>query len=119
MKKCWLSSEFTKLSCYLDELNPEALEWLIFSAKYVDKNFNSSFFIEYLLRLCNVSPSQVGDVYIAMLNGSTPIYDQKNIRGIVTTLYKSGKIDVANRICNIYGGRGVEFLRDIYEHYNQ
>ena len=97
----------------------KALEWLTFSAKYANKNFNSSFFIEYLLRLCDVSPSQVGNVYLAMLDGSTPMYDQKNIRSIVTKLYELREIDVANRICNIYGVRGVEFLSDIYGYYNR
>jgi hypothetical protein len=113
-----VASELTRLSCYLDALDTEALEWLTFLAKHVDKNFNSSFFIEYLLRLCDVSPSQIGVVYIEMLNGATPIYDQKNIRSIVTKLYERGEANAANRICNIYGGRGLEFLRDVYEHYN-
>jgi hypothetical protein len=91
---------------------------IVFSAKFADKNFNSSFFIEYLLRLCDVSPSQVGEIYIAMLESSTPVFDQKIIRAIVTKLYESGQVDTANRISNIYGGRSIEFLRDIYEHYN-
>jgi len=113
-----VASDLTRLSCYLDALDAEALDWLTFSAKYVDKNFNSSFFIEYLLRLCDPSPPQVGIVYIEMLNGTTPIYDQKHIRSIVTKLYERGETAAANRICNIYGSRGIEFLRDIYEHYN-
>jgi hypothetical protein len=113
-----VASDLTRLSCYLDALDEEALDWLTFSAKYVDKNFNSPFLIEYLLRLCDVSPSEVGIVYIEMLNGTTPIYDQKHIINVVTKLYERGEADVANRICNIYGSRGIDFLRDIYEHYS-
>jgi len=113
-----VASDLTRLSCYLDAIDEESLDWLTFSAKYVDKNFNSPFLIEYLLRLCDISPAQVGLVYIEMLNGTTPIYDQKNIIGLVTKLYERGEVDAANRICNIYGSRGIEFLRDIYESYN-
>lgn len=113
-----LASDLSRLSCYVKAVDPEILEMMVFSGKYIDKNFNSSFFLEYLLRLCDVSPSGVGEVYIAMLDNSTPVFDQKVIRAIVTKLYESGQVDAANKISNIYGGRGVEFLRDIYEHYN-
>jgi hypothetical protein len=114
-----VASDLTRLSCYLDALDAETLNWLTFSAKYVDKNFNSSFFIEYLLRLCDPNPHEVGSVYIEMLNSTTPMYDQKHIKSIVTKLYKQGETAAANRISNIYGSRGIEFLRDIYEHYNR
>ena len=105
-----IASDLTRLSCYLVALDEEFLGWLIPSAKYVDKNFNSPFLIEYLLRLCAVSPSQVGIVYIEMLNGTTPRYDQKHIIDVVTKLYEQGEVDSANRICNIYGSRGIESL---------
>jgi hypothetical protein len=113
-----LASELTKLTCYLSDLNNESFEWVTFSAKFVDKNHNSPFFIEYLLRLCATSPAQVGKTYISMLENSTPIFDQKNIISLVTKLFEYNQFDLANKICNIYGGRGVEFLRDIYESFN-
>jgi hypothetical protein len=113
-----LASDLSRLSCYVKTMNPEALEMMLFSAKYVEKNFNGPFFLEYLLRLCDVSPSEVSEIYIAMLDSSTPVFDQKVIKAIVTKLYESGQADAANKISNIYGGRGIEFLRDIYEHYN-
>jgi len=114
-----VASDLTRLSCYLDAIDEESLNWLTFSAKYIDKNFNSPFLIEYLLRLCDVSPTQVGIVYIEMLNGTTPTYNKEHIRSIITKLYEGGETSAANRICNIYGSRGIEFPRDIYESYNQ
>lgn len=113
-----IASDLARLSCYLETLDDENIEWLKLSAKYVEKNFNASFFIEYLLRLCDVSISQVGVVYLEMLEYSTPTYHQDHIRSVVTKLYEAREIEAANRICNIYGGRNVEFLRDIYEGYN-
>jgi len=113
-----LASDLSRLTCFVKAIDPETFEMIVFSAKFADKNFNSSFFIEYLLRLCDVSPSQVGEIYIAMLDSSTPVFDQKIIRAIVTKLYELGQVDAANKISNIYGGRNIEFLRDIYKHYN-
>ena len=34
---------------------------------------------------------------------------------ITEDLYNSAQETIADRICNIYGSRGYEFLRDIYE----
>ena len=53
-----------------------------------------------------------------MLEKITPDFDQKHIRSIVEFLYNSGAMDSANKICNIYGSRGHEFLRDIYERHS-
>ncbi len=113
-----IASDLARLSCYLETIDDDNIEWLKLSAKYVEKNFNSSFFIEYLLRLCDVSISQVGVVYLEMLEYNTPIYHQDHIRSIVTKLYEAKETEAANRICNIYGSRNFEFLRDIYESYN-
>jgi len=38
---------------------------------------------------------------------------------ITEHLYNSAQEAVADRICNIYGSRGYEFLRDIYEKYQK
>jgi len=70
------------------------------------------------LRLCDPNPHEVGAVYLEMLNAATPVFDRNNIKSIVTKLYEGGEAAGANRICNIYGDRGVEFLRDIYEQHN-
>jgi hypothetical protein len=110
-----VASDLVRLSCYLEGIDAETLNWLMFSAMYVEKNYNSSFFIEYLLRLSDPNPHEVGIVYVEMLNAATPVFDQNNIRNIVTKLYERGEAASANRICNIYGNRGIEFLRDIYE----
>jgi len=113
-----VASDLIRLSCYLEAIDAETLDWLTFSAAYVEKNYNSSFFIEYLLRLCDPNPHEVGAVYLEMLNAATPVFVRNNIKSIVTKLYEGGEAAGANRICNIYGDRGVEFLRDIYEQHN-
>ena len=113
-----IASDLSRLSCYLETINDDSIKWLKLSAKYIDKNHNSTFFIEYLLRLCDVSISQVGTVYLEMLEYNTPTYHQDHIRSIVTKLYEAKETEAANRICNIYGSRALGFLRDIYESYS-
>jgi len=53
-----------------------------------------------------------------MLKKGTPDYDKKHIRSIIEFLYEAGAQENANKRCNIYGSRGNELLRDIYEKYN-
>lgn len=63
----------------------------------------------------------IGEIFLKMLDAFTPDYDQAHIRSIVEYLYEvrdKETIDSANKICNIYGSRGLEFLRDIYERNN-
>ena len=50
-----------------------------------------------------------------MLKKGTPDYDKKHIHSIVEFLYNAGAEKNTNKIWSIYGSRGYEFLRDIYE----
>ncbi len=113
-------SSASKLAAILPRIDSENFEWLKLSAPYVHVNFKSSFFIEYLDKLKdkgdNVEVAKyIGEIFLKMLEKFTPDYDQKHIRSIVEFLYDAGAMDSANKICNIYGSRGYEFLRDIYE----
>ena len=44
-----------------------------------------------------------------------PIYNQEHIQEIIRILYKSKNKDVADRICNLYGEAGFDFLRSLYD----
>ncbi|MGB2697184.1 MAG: hypothetical protein WBD28_04910, partial [Candidatus Zixiibacteriota bacterium] len=63
----------------------------------------------------------VGQIFLKMLGGATPEYDQKHIHSIVEYLYKSGERDNADKICNTYGSRGRDwdFLRHLWEQYQK
>jgi hypothetical protein len=58
-------------------------------------------------------------VYLEMLKNATPDFRKEDIQSIVEFLYQKGKKEEANTICNIYGSRGYEFLRQLYEQYNK
>jgi len=111
-------SHAAKLAAILPQIDKENFEWLMLSAPYVHIIFNS-FFIEYLDELkdkgdVKETAKYIGEIYLKMLDSFTPDFDQTNIRSIVEFLYKSSNRENANKICNIYGTRGYEFLRDIY-----
>ena len=115
-------SDLSKLTVFLPKIDNESFNWLMTSAPYVHVNFNSPFFIEYLDNLKDKdsnSPKYVGKIFLKMLESFTPDYDQKHIRSIVENLYNSGQKAIAGKICNIYGSRGYEFLRDIYKKHQE
>ena len=45
-------------------------------------------------------------------------YREEDIKSLVEKIYKYGKKTEADEICNTYGSRGIDFLRDIYEKCN-
>jgi len=117
-------SSVSRLAVFLPKIDTESYDWLTLSAPYVHEDFNSTFFIEYLDKVKDKDDSKetakyIGKIYLMMLEKITPDYDKKHIRSIIEFLYNSGAQENANRICNIYGSRGQEFLRDIYEKNNK
>lgn len=118
-------SHLGKLAIFLTEINKENFQWLTLSARYVQIDFNSPYFIEYLNKLKERGKDQVqsaiyvGEIFIEMLKSFTHNYKKEHIREIVEHLFKQGNkaADLAKQICNTYGARGQEFLIDIYKQY--
>jgi len=119
--KCILSSA-SKLTTFLAHINEDNFEWLKLLAPYVHEDYNSPFFIEYLDKLKYKgdnakSANYISEIFLIMLNKFTPDFDPAHIHSIVEFLYELGTEENAKKICNIYGSRGKDFLRDIYEKY--
>jgi hypothetical protein len=119
-----LLSDISKLIVFLPEINDDNFQWLMLSAPYVKEDFSSPFFIEYLDGLkerCDnkaKTAEYIGEIFLTMLDHFTPDYDVAHIRPIVEFLYEAKATEKAIEICNTYGSRGYEFLRDIYEKNN-
>jgi hypothetical protein len=113
-------SFLSKLTVFLPKIDSKNFNWLRLSASCVDIDFNSSFFIECLNDLKDKEDSvkYIGEIFLKILEGSTPDYEEENIRTIVEFLYQKGYKEDANNVCNVYGRRGYDFLRDLYEKYN-
>jgi hypothetical protein len=116
-------SSASKLAGILSQINTESYDWLMLSAPYVQEDFNAPFFLKCLDELKNKGNSKkaaqyIAEIYLKMLEKITPDFDKKHIRSIVEFLYNASAKEDANKICNIYGLRGHEFLKDIYEKYS-
>jgi len=109
-------SNLSKWLSLIDEIDEQSLEWLKLSAKYIQADFNASFFIEYLLKHAPKTPAEVGEIYLEMLNVELyPEYKKENIQEIVRILYKQGQKEKSDIIYNRYAAKGFDFLKTIYE----
>lgn len=108
-------AKLSKWLCLVDEIDEEIEEWLKLSAKY-QVDYNTTFFIEYLLKHIEQTPNKVGNIYLEILYSNIyPEYKKENIRKIVERLYALQEKAIADKICNLYGARGYDFLKDIFE----
>jgi hypothetical protein len=115
-----LFSNLSKWLSLIDEIDDEIYVWLKLSAKYVNRDFESTFFIEYLIEHASKTPAKVGEIYLEMLQaGIYPYYEQEQIQNIVCSLYENKEKEIADKICNLYGEKGYLFLKDIYKKYNK
>ena len=100
----------------VDKIDAEVLKWLKMSTKYIRGLTDSAFFVEELLPHATKTPAEVGDIYLGMLMHNVyPYHDQEYIQEIIRALYRTGYTDIANRICNLYGEAGFDFLRSLYD----
>ena len=108
----------------IDKIDEETLEWLKLSAKYVERGFDSAFFVEALRKHVSQTPKEVGVLYREMLNNKIyPDYPPTDIQEIVRILYNQGYKEDATEICDLYAAAGADakvifdFLRPLYEEY--
>lgn len=104
------------LTILLDKIDEEKENWLILCAPYIGNGHEASSFVEYLTKFDDKeSIERIGKIYLKVLENSTPDYDLENIKVIVQRIYDKGKRADADEICNIYGRRGLHFLRAIWD----
>ena len=100
----------------VDRIDAEVLKWLKMSTQHIKGFTDSAFFVEELLPHATKTPAEVGEIYLGMLTHNIyPSHDQEHIQGIVRVLYRTGHKKVADRICNLYGEAGFDFLRSLYD----
>jgi hypothetical protein len=102
------------LSCFLDKIDQTTLPALELSAKFINDT-DGIFFVEYLDKLVDSSPAEVGSIFLGLSTHLISYTREKGIRSIVSKLYSNGQKNLADKICNTYFMRGLEFLRDLYE----
>ncbi|MGA1863252.1 SIR2 family protein [Deferribacter thermophilus] len=113
-------SKFIEWLAIIDEIDDEIFEWLKPTVRYSSKYHNNIFLSEYLLKHVSKTPQKVGELFIEMLNNNIYLdYKIEDIQKTIEILYERGEKELADRICNLYGARGFDFLRDIYFEYNK
>jgi len=111
-----LISDTSKLLALVEKIDNDIFKWLKFAAKYINTNFNSPFFIEYLLKHVKETPKEVAELFLEILNsGFFPDYKKEQILEIISKISKDETRDEAIRICNLYLNKGFEFTRPILE----
>lgn len=111
-------SDISRWLSLVDNIDEQIFEWLKCSIKYLDKNYNSPYLIEYLLNHIHETPSKVGHLYLEILNnGLFPEFKREDIQQIVEILYNKGEKETANRICTQYQSRGITFLQQTYKNH--
>ena len=100
----------------VNKIDAEVLKWLKISTQHIKGLTDSAFFVEELLPHTTKTPAEVGDIYLGMLmHNIYPYHNQEHIQQIVCVLYSTGHKEVADRICNLYGEAGFDFLRSLYD----
>jgi len=113
-------SRMAELTIWLDKINETTEKWLMLSAPFIEIDYRSSFFIEYLTKFDDEeSVKRIGKIFIKVLETATPTFKKEDIQLLVERLYKVGEKDAgikadADNICNTYGRRGVHFLKDLF-----
>ena len=102
----------------VDKIDEEVLKWLKLSARYIKRLSDSAFFVEALREHVPQTPKAVGVIYLEMLNNKIyPDYAPIDIQETIRILYNQGCKEEVDEICNLYAAAGFDFLRELYEEY--
>lgn len=103
---------------FVDELDDTVSDYLKFSARHIEADYNSIFLIEKLRIHVEKTPKIVGELFNETLNSGTyPFYKVEDIQYIVSTLYERGEKQLADQICEQYWNKKIFFLKEIYDEY--
>ena len=109
-----------KLTIFLNSIDEETEKWLLLCAPHVARQYDEMFFIESLTKFeDSESIKRIGKIFLQVLENATPTFRQESIELIVRRIYDKGNRNDAEDICNIYGKRGVHFLKTIWEEYQK
>lgn len=113
-------SDLGLLTVFLKELSEEQEKWLLGIAPAIGVNHNTDFLIEYLEKLADVSPRQVGEITLEVVRNDKPYYDFENrYESIIKKLLKTPYHKLAAEICNQPGLIELASITEIYNEYRK
>jgi hypothetical protein len=100
-----------------DELDEELYLWSKEGASHIKPYWETHGFIKNLAKFAEKEPQKTGELFWALIKDTehVPDYKKEDIINIIKTLYQKGEKEMANRICNKFGEKGNDFLRETYE----
>ena len=111
-------ARLAKFGVFLRTIDDQAFEWLLISVPHVE-GFESSYIIRYLAKFDEKqSIKYAGQLLLKMVESRRIDHENDRVLSIVKKLYKNAEKEVANGICNAFGMRGDDFLREIYDEFN-
>ncbi|MDB5991649.1 MAG: hypothetical protein JWQ10_3052 [Herbaspirillum sp.] len=101
-------SRLSLLARYIDELLPEAAEWLLAVAPSVGSGYNADYFIEQLDRFADTYPAEVARILERTLEHHEPVFDFENrLQSILTKIADGGErlkvLVLADKLKNLPG----------------
>lgn len=115
-----LLSDLGLLTVFLEEISDEHETWLLRIAPSIGANHNTDFFVEYLDKLAEVSPRQVGEITLAVVRNERPYFDFENrYESIIRKLMETTYHQLAAELCNQPGLMDLPQITAIYNEYRK
>ena len=111
-------SDLGLLAGFLKNISAEQKQWLLRIAPYIGANHNTDFFVEYLDRLADSSPKEVGEITLEVVRAEKPFYDfEDRYQSIIRKLLTTEHYRLALQICNQQGLMELAPIAAIYAEY--
>ena len=111
-----LASSLCRWSVFVDRLDDERMELLLKIAPYADESYNTRDILESLARLSEKQPFKANEIWLKILERSSPTYPEKPIRQILTRLKTEGPEGkrAAEKTVDRYIKRGVTSVSKLW-----
>lgn len=110
-----LLSKLSRLTTFITELNEMTHPLVAQAAPYVAKDYNTSWFLEYMTKISISSPHATGDILKDSIGQWGPVFDDRELKVCLETLRDKGAIEQAREICNLKNVRHFRWIKDFYE----
>ena len=113
-------STLTMLVSLFKDIDDEMLEWLKLSSIFTPEQYQLYHLIDYLEKIVEHSPSQVGKLYLFMLDCNITFREfHDDVYNTIRKIYETGLVDIGNEICDKFVENGDFSTRDLFEEFNQ
>jgi len=85
-----MASQLCQWAVFVDHVDEDRRQLLLAIAPYSDESHNSYILLESISEISEPQPLEAHEIWMKMLEGSTPDYPEEAIRNIFTNLLKEG-----------------------------